>query len=43
MNRQVVTVILLLVLIFGGLFGGRAWVNHRRAVEAAARGAPLAA
>ena len=40
MNKQVFIVILLLVLVFGGLFGGRAWVNHRNAVAAAGRGAP---
>lgn len=41
MNKQVIIVIVLLVLIFGGLFGGRAWVNHRNAVAAASRGAPV--
>lgn len=41
MNKQAIIVILLLVLVFGGLFGGRAWVNHRNAAAAAARGAPV--
>ena len=41
MNKQVVIVIVLLVLVFGGLLGGRAWVNHRNAVAATGRGAPL--
>ena len=40
MNKQVIAVGVLLVLVFGGLFGGRAWVNHRAAVAAAAKGAP---
>jgi membrane fusion protein (multidrug efflux system) len=43
MNKQVIIVVVLLVLVFGGLFGGRAWVNHRAAVAAAARGTPSTA
>jgi membrane fusion protein (multidrug efflux system) len=41
MNKQVIIVLVLLVVVFGGLFGGRAWVNHRNAVAAAGRGAPV--
>ncbi len=39
-NKQTLIVIILLVVVFGGLFGGRAWVNHRSAAAAAARSAP---
>ncbi|HEY4128361.1 MAG TPA: efflux RND transporter periplasmic adaptor subunit [Gammaproteobacteria bacterium] len=41
MNKQTLIVVILLVVVFGGLFGGRAWVNHRAAEAAAARGAPV--
>jgi membrane fusion protein (multidrug efflux system) len=41
MNKQTLIVVALLVVVFGGLFGGRAWVNHRAAEAAAARGAPV--
>jgi membrane fusion protein (multidrug efflux system) len=40
MSKQTFWVLLLLLLVFGGLFGGRAWVNHRNAVAAAGRGVP---
>jgi membrane fusion protein, multidrug efflux system len=41
MNKQALIVVMLLLVVFGGLFGGRAWVNHRAAEAAAARGAPV--
>jgi membrane fusion protein (multidrug efflux system) len=41
MNKQTLIVVILLVVVFGGLFGGRAWINHRAAEAAAARGAPV--
>lgn len=41
MSKQSWSVLLIVTLVFGGLFGGRAWVNHRAAVAAAHRGAPV--
>ncbi|HEX4301050.1 MAG TPA: efflux RND transporter periplasmic adaptor subunit [Gammaproteobacteria bacterium] len=40
-NKPTLIVVVLLVVVFGGLFGGRAWVNYRAAEAAAARGAPV--